>query len=80
MMKERRIKFARADVQLKPCPFCGKGVHMIDLGTSFALDHDDGDRECFNFLEFRKIIFKTDETARDAWNRRANDEEEGNWA
>lgn len=63
-----------AQLELKPCPFCGgKAIIMQDNEGFFWIGCND-EYMCIGNINHGAMIFTTEQTAAKAWNRRANNE------
>lgn len=70
-------------MELKPCPFCGKSVAESGTIADLLITDDDWDEAHYSVIcnynnggcgMMLGYWYETEEDARNAWNRRANDE------
>lgn len=58
------------ELELKPCPFCGTDVELIESGSSFLVKCPNVDCQAsikFKFIRCRKVV---QNSIIEAWNRR----------
>ena len=60
--------------ELKPCPFCGCEVHINRINFYQVKIHGAHDLDCIFANMFYTTFFNDEEEAKEAWNRRTNDE------
>lgn len=60
-------------IELKPCPFCGSAADIIDNGNGLFCVGCTGDDMCFGSVQHVTMIFVSEETAAETWNRRATE-------
>lgn len=65
------------NIELKPCPFCGSEVELIDTGLhknyKYLIRHPAYKNDCI-FNDGKTIYANKPETAAEIWNRRVNDD------